>query len=132
MLNNRERAALLFLAVSLVVGSVLALMDYRNPAMLEDFNVIRGAVQAPAPLTVADPVLHDEQWAGGKPSELVGLNSSSAEQLEQLPGVGPVMAERILEFRNANGPYKKIEDLLKVRGIGDRTLTKLRPLVKLD
>ena len=49
----------------------------------------------------------------------VSINSASAAQLEQLPGVGPVTARRIVEYRAAHGPFAQLRDLLQVTGIGD-------------
>ena len=61
--------------------------------------------------------------------ELVDLNQASAAELESLPGVGAVTAERIIEYRQENGGFKKIEELMNVRGIGERSFLRLRPLV---
>jgi competence protein ComEA len=55
------------------------------------------------------------------------LNQASATELEAVPGIGPVLAARIDAYRRANGPYAAVEDLLNVPGIGEKTLTKLRP-----
>ena len=59
----------------------------------------------------------------------VNLNTATEAQLESLPGVGPAMAKRILEYRQQNGGFKKIEDLMNVRGIGETSFLKLKPLV---
>ena len=61
--------------------------------------------------------------------DVVDLNSATAVQLETLPGVGPRTAERIIEYRRDNGSFEKIEDLMNVRGIGERSFLRLRPLV---
>ena len=61
--------------------------------------------------------------------ELIDLNQASAAQLETLPGVGAVTAARIIEYRQENGGFKKIEELMNVRGIGERSFLRLRPLV---
>ena len=63
-------------------------------------------------------------------SELIDLNAATAMELETLPGVGPRTAERILEYRREYGGFERIEDLMDVRGIGERTFLRLRPLVK--
>lgn len=60
---------------------------------------------------------------------IVNLNSATLDQLETLPGVGPKVAERIVEFRQKNGGFKKIEDLMNVKGIGEKSFLKLKPLV---
>lgn len=56
----------------------------------------------------------------------VDINRSSASQLESLPGVGPVLADRIVTHRDANGPFTQIEDLLDVPGIGETKLAGMR------
>ena len=64
--------------------------------------------------------------------EKVELNSATPEQLEALPGIGPRTAELIVEYRNESGGFKKIEELMNVRGIGERTFLRLRPLIRID
>ena len=65
--------------------------------------------------------------AGGTTAPRVDLNRAGASELDALPGIGPVLAARILEQRRRNGPFRRIEDLLAVRGIGPRLLERLRP-----
>ena len=81
----------------------------------------------------AGPLLAAPAEAEGPrgPARPVDLNSASAEELAELPGVGPALAERIIEFRKKNGPFRRAEDLLKVRGIGEKSFQKIRPHVKL-
>ena len=57
------------------------------------------------------------------------VNNATAEDLEALPGVGPVLAQRIFQYRENQGPFKKFEDLLAVHGMGKKKLAQLRPLV---
>ena len=63
--------------------------------------------------------------AGG----LVNVNSASATELESLPGVGEVIAQRIVDHRTTNGPFTSVEQLLDVSGIGDSILESIRELV---
>lgn len=56
----------------------------------------------------------------------VDLNSASEGDLQEVPGIGPSLAKKIVEFRKENGPFKSVEDLLKVRGIGEKSLERLR------
>jgi competence protein ComEA len=65
--------------------------------------------------------------AGGK----VHLNSATLEDLDTLPGVGPVTAQQILDYRSANGAFGSVDELDAVPGIGPATLEQLRPLVDL-
>jgi len=59
----------------------------------------------------------------------LNLNSATEAQLEALPGIGPSMATRIVEYRKKNGPFKKAEDLMNVKGIGEKSFLKLKALV---
>lgn len=59
----------------------------------------------------------------------LNLNTATLAQLESLPGIGRSTAERILEYRQKNGGFKKIEDLMNVRGVGEKSFLKLKPLV---
>jgi competence protein ComEA len=67
----------------------------------------------------------------GSTSGKVSLNSASQQQLETLPGVGPSLAQRILEYRAANGALHSVDELDEVSGIGPATLARLRPLIQL-
>ncbi len=72
---------------------------------------------------------------GGAPEvgqSLLNINTASAAQLEALPGIGAVLAQRIVDDRRANGPYASVDDLERVRGIGPALLANLRPLVTVD
>ncbi|HKV22971.1 MAG TPA: helix-hairpin-helix domain-containing protein [Candidatus Acidoferrum sp.] len=65
--------------------------------------------------------------ANKKPPERpVNLNTATAEELEQVPGIGPVTAEKILKMRKAYGPFKSVDDLRAIRGIGPKRLEKMR------
>ncbi|MBI2834899.1 MAG: helix-hairpin-helix domain-containing protein [Acidobacteria bacterium] len=59
----------------------------------------------------------------------VNLNSATQAQLESLPGIGPKTATRILEYRQKNGGFKKIEELMNVKGIGEKSFLKLKALI---
>jgi competence protein ComEA len=67
---------------------------------------------------------------GAVPGAPVDLNSATVAQLDALPGVGPVIAGRIVAWRQENGRFATVDDLSEVQGIGDATMAKLRPLVR--
>lgn len=61
----------------------------------------------------------------------INVNEATAAQLQRLPGIGPVMAQRIVDYREAHGRFVRIDDLLKVRGIGPKTLAKMKKYIAL-
>ena len=67
--------------------------------------------------------------AGSAAAAPVNINTATLAQLEALPGIGKATAERILEYRQKNGGFKKIEDLMNIRGIGEKAFLRLKPLV---
>ncbi len=60
---------------------------------------------------------------------LININTASAKDLEALPSIGPVTAQAIVDHRTANGPFRTVEEITKVRGIGPATLEKIKPLI---
>ena len=76
------------------------------------------------------PEIGDALVGGGVASDgRIHINSATAGELEQLPGVGPVLAGRIASYRDENGPFATVEDLLNVPGIGEGKLETLRDSV---
>ncbi len=59
-------------------------------------------------------------------TQVVNINTASASEFEALPGIGPKMAARIVEYRQKNGPFKKVEELMNVRGLGEKNFLKLK------
>lgn len=66
---------------------------------------------------------------GAEGKEVVNINKATESQLALLPRVGPALAGRIVEFREANGEFKSAEDLILVRGIGEKTFQLMKPYV---
>lgn len=81
---------------------------------------------AVALLFASVPAFAAAEGGGGKK---VNINSADASQLALLPRVGPSVAQRIIEFRKENGPFKSPDDLMLVRGIGDKTYALIKPYV---
>jgi len=131
-----------------VAGAVERPDVYSLPpgAIVRDAIAAAGGLQAEADLSrlnLAQPVADGQrievplqvESAASSGSQFVSnegrlrLNSATAPELEQLPGVGPVLAQKIIEYREQYGPFQRIEDLMQVDGIGPAKLEGLRDLL---
>jgi competence protein ComEA len=122
-LTKQERLVLIFLAVALAVGAAV--------------KVLRSERAPPPPrpaevefdLTKPKPPLDAAALAEITAAKKINVNAADALELCTLPGVGPVIARRIVEYRKNHPPFEKAEDLTAVEGIGPATVEKLRPYV---
>jgi len=108
-------------------GGMLPEADTRQvnlAALVEDgqkVDIPFAAATPPPPVTAPS--------AGQAPSTVVDLNTATAEQLDQLPNIGPTLAERIIEYRQRSGPFRSVDDLNAVPGLGPKRLEQIRPYV---
>lgn len=110
----------LSLARPVVDGEKLHVPAVGEAAPVEPTLVSRGGEAA---LDLAPPA---SNTATGP---LININTATLAELDTLPGIGPKTAQAILDYRQANGPFLSVEDLLEVKGIGEATLAGLRDLV---
>jgi competence protein ComEA len=85
-----------------------------------------GALLVLASLAAA-PARAQKAAGGADVSGVINVNSATAEQIAFLPRVGIKLAERVVEYRKSNGPFKKIEDLMEVKGVGEKLFVALKP-----
>lgn len=87
----------------------------------------------PGPNRPGRPASDDDQAAetpAEQPSQFVlDLNAATPAELEQLPGIGPVLSARIEQYRLQHGPFQRIEEITRVQGIGEKTLDDLKPML---
>ena len=93
--------------------------------------VAAALVVSPIAVSAQDKPATSKVAAKPAPAATVNINTASAADLEALPGIGAAMAARIVEYRQKNGPFKKIEDLMNVRGLGEKNFLKLKPQLTL-
>jgi competence protein ComEA len=113
--TRRADVALINLAAPIVDG-----MQIVVPARVA--APVGGSASSPASVPSGD---------AGSPAARVSLSSATAEQLDSLPGIGPVTAKKIVDWRTAHGPFRSVDALDEVPGIGPAKLEQLRDLVTL-
>lgn len=119
----------------ILAGDVLSNADLRTLNLARRLNdgeqiyvpLIGEVVTAPTPSTKSG-TLQTATSPGGK----ININTATLAELDRLPGVGPSIGQRIIDYRTQNGDFKKIDDLKKVRGIGDAMFDQIRDLVTLQ
>ncbi len=107
--------AILFAGISVAAPAVASPVDQSSVPLTD---VAKKAAAAPATQGKEKPA-----------PAIVNINTATATELQTLPGIGASVATRILEYRQKNGGFKKVEDLMNIRGIGEKTFLKLKPLI---
>jgi competence ComEA-like helix-hairpin-helix protein len=133
---TRRQLTLLLTAV-LVAGAGIGIDRWRraHPEVAEHLESLDRAAAPPTPLPPrpARPPARAQVDAGAARLDAeaapLDLNRASQEDFERLPGIGPGLAARIVDSRARRGSFESIDDLRRVRGIGNTTLARLRPLL---
>jgi competence protein ComEA len=117
---------------AIVADAIAAAGGAVQGALLDAVNLARPLtegehVQIPGP---GDSSPVGSVASGDSADGLIPINQADASALEELPGVGPVLAERIVAHREDHGPFEVVEDLLEVPGIGEAKLASMRDLIK--
>jgi competence protein ComEA len=114
---------------SIVADAIEAAGGMRPGAMAESIN-LAAEVHSGDQIVVPGPSGEAGPDQPGDQAGVISLNSADAAELEELPGVGPVLAERIVSFREEKGRFETVDDLLEVPGIGEAKLASIRDLVR--
>ena len=116
---------LLFLAGTIGFLSLSGLLQSPSQSTQSEAPAVQPAGRAFERLPTPEPVM-------GADVVYVDINRGSAEDLQQLPGIGPVLAERILHYRQENGKFVSIRDIQNVKGIGVKRFAQLEPHIHID
>ena len=130
--TRQEQITILFLAFALIVGGVITLVKRHHPhfapeLVLEERTGSNGLdttqrKQEDPPSALSENLLERK----------IDINRAPVEELMTLPGIGPKTAHLIVAFREEHGKFRTLEDLKGVKGIGNRTVKRLEPFVKIE
>ncbi len=157
-LTSSERKTLFFTIVVLIVSGVYQLIQPNNTIRkVWDYSESDSAFKRlskvkTSPKTISDKKVESDSasakdikssYSGGTKNNpekkkvkqkllpaSININNATNAELQKLPRIGPAMANRIIEYRNKHGDFKTTKDLVKVKGIGNKTLEKLLPYIK--
>jgi comEA protein len=122
--TKNEQKILLFLAAIFLIGTCIK--GYRAyvapPPPVFDYSADDSVFNARSAASASTALVQQK----------ININTASAEELDALPGIGPAMAAEILNYRTAHGRFARIDELLKIKGMGPKKLEKLQPYVILQ
>lgn len=140
-LTKSEAGIILFLAFGLVFGGVAKLLDLGKSTEKYDFSA-SDSFFAAASSKIDSAIAAEEDTSRGVasassknqalPASPVDLNKAGLGDLITVPGIGKVTAQRIIDYRTANGRFVSVDDLLKVKGIGPKKLERIKQYVRAD
>ncbi len=129
-LTKTERKVILFLGVLLLLGTGIRYYKQLYPNIpLFDYRQSDSTFIA---LSTAFAEMEDSEEVEAESSGLVNINTASKERLTDLTGIGPVLADRIIEFRKIHGLFQSIEDIQKVKGISKKKFEQIRNSITID
>jgi comEA protein len=128
----QESKAIIFLLMVLLIGSGVTIYkkyhpDFAPELLIEDNHPARKKVFEPVRSTAIS-----ENVDFKKTDKKINLNTATLSELESLPGIGPELGKRILDYREKKGNFSTIDELVNIRGIGPKTFEKLKNLITVE
>lgn len=77
-------------------------------------------------------IVYEQQTSAAVTQNVININTATADELEKLPYIGRKTAEKIIQFREENGPFRRVEHLMQIRGISEKRFLEIRPFLKAE
>jgi comEA protein len=126
-MNRKEKTVLIFLCICFLIGAGISLIQHR----LEQKHLQAITIQKPITQVTNDTIVRNESDLSVS-NILININTASSKELDALPGIGPALAQRIIDFRQRTGSFKSKEEILKVSGIGAKKFAALKDKITVN
>ena len=138
-ITRKERiviSCLMFLVIMMFTISALVTKKYNSSAenyaaILKEFEEKSAAIEERSNLAVNDSLIENEEKGTNTVTLKININTADINELQKLKGIGLTYAQRIVDYRQENGEFKSIEELLNIKGIGEKRLEDIKMFITL-
>ncbi|MCF7796326.1 MAG: helix-hairpin-helix domain-containing protein [Lentisphaeria bacterium] len=135
--TSQERMVILFLGITLLAGGIVRwtkiqqspMLQIQTKSVYEEMSTFQAVSHE---LNSNTAIVESKAEKISMLEGTININQADTATLQQLPGIGPTLASRIIDFRSEHGPFTQIEDLKKVKGIGTKMFEKISKIISAE